>query len=164
MTPDGYTTGAKDTGYRDAAAIARDIRADLEAADLPREIAGHPVTISVITRTFSLGQSVDVTIRGLPDAVAQADRFHQDAESAEPGGTAEAAVAWSPPAWLTPAVAELKEAVRAIADAYNRTAVDRRHATYHLDVIVERDDERAWNAAQRTRRATRRAQQAAAAR
>lgn len=65
--------------YASAADIAKLIRADIKDAvrrgELPSEFAGHEVTYAVTVENYSMGRSIDISIRGIPEAARRAMRI-----------------------------------------------------------------------------------------
>lgn len=89
LVSDGrYTTvtGAKYSGYRPAAAIAKDVRADIKNAVAAGDIAVPPgATFSVTCQSYAGGQAVNVDIRGLgndaiyaPEPNERGDRVYSE--------------------------------------------------------------------------------------
>jgi len=127
------TTGSKHSSdYRPVRDIARDIRADVKVAkqsgDLPTDL-----DLSITTRTFAGGQSIDIVIRG-----------HED-EWQEEGPTA--SDPW-PRVRLTDAARDLVRKVEVIANAYNKTTrdphTDYYDTCYYASVEVEQTSQRVW--------------------
>lgn len=64
--------------WASAADIAKLIRADIKAAvkagDLPAVFAGHKVAYAVTVENYSMGRSIDITVRGVPEAARTTER------------------------------------------------------------------------------------------
>jgi hypothetical protein len=64
--------------YPSAAAIAKLIRADIKkgvaTGDLPATFAGYEVTYAVTVDNYSGGRSIDIEVRGVPEAVRTEDK------------------------------------------------------------------------------------------
>lgn len=143
-----YTTavGAKYTGWRDVAAVAKDVRADLRAA----QAAGYlpaDLKFAVVTDKYSGGQSMRVRIQGMSDD----DIYENDPTS------------WSSGRRYAQPALEIKERVEAIAGAYDRSTTDIQtdyfNVTYWSHVDLEDEQGAAWReqqaAARKAARATR---------
>lgn len=92
--------GSKYTGYRDAALIAKDIRADIKAAKSAGEIPAD-VKVSVRCEKYSGGQSVRVTLSGWePERVRDGEGY------------------------LTWEADMVRRRIEAMREAYNRDASD----------------------------------------
>ncbi|MCU6479044.1 hypothetical protein [Arthrobacter sp. A2-55] len=138
-------TGGKYTGFRDAAAIAKDVRADLKEAVAANYLPAG-LGYSVTSERFAGGQAVRVSIRGVPDS----DRLDPEAPDR-----------WGSPG-MRPEAKELIERVTAITNAYNNQDVDSMsdycNVTYYDHVDIESESTREWRereAAQRKARAAR---------
>ncbi|MCC3299799.1 hypothetical protein [Arthrobacter caoxuetaonis] len=133
-------TGEKYTGYRDAAYVAKDIRADLKAATagnyLPKDL-----TYSVRIDKFSGGQSIDVTVQGLADA----DRLDPDSYDLVYRRYDE-----------RPEAKELRKRVEEITNAYNRSDTDAQsdyfNVSYYSHVRLEDDRSREYREAEAEKR------------
>lgn len=115
--------GSKHTGWRPVADVAKDVRADLKeavgAGYLPPE-----ATFSVVTHTFTGGQSLRVEVRGLDDQTLFApDSMVTSAQT------------------YTERTALMRARVQAIATAYDRDRSDSQmdffHNTYFCSTQVE---------------------------
>ncbi|MGK3708557.1 hypothetical protein [Arthrobacter sp. IK3] len=121
------TTGEKHDPYRDITAVAADIRTELKEAAAGNYLPAG-LTYSVRTSRFSGGQSVDITVRGVPDE----DRLDPDKydETYKIYG------------WRDEAE-ELRKRVEEIANAYNRvdtdTQADYFNYSYYAHVTLEDD-------------------------
>lgn len=133
--------GSKYTGFRDAAAIAKDVRADIKAAvdagHLPASVGGHDVAYSVRCRKYAGGQAIDVTITGM------ADRDIYDAERGPWGERRK-----------SQAAKDLVGKVERIAKAYNRSRsegmVDYFDETYWCNVTIEDESAMEWRIQEKT--------------
>lgn len=124
------TTGAKFTGWRDVASIAKDVRADLKAARkagyLPEELR-----ISVRSDKFAGGQAIQLQVRGLDDRDIYQPKSHLDLAYERR---------------YTEYATQVRDRVTAIANAYGKSDVssetDYSNVAYycHVDLI---DEERA---------------------
>ena len=92
--------GSKYTGYRDAALIAKDIRADIKAAKAAGEIPAD-VKVSVRCEKYSGGQSVRVTLSGWA-----------------------AGDIWDEERRVMPRAEQVRRKIDAMREAYNRDASD----------------------------------------
>lgn len=134
VTSDGqYTTvrGSKYTGWRDAAAIAKDVRSDIKSAvasgDLPASIGGHDIAYSVTCKKYSGGQSISVAVQGMADADIYGERdqhgYRRHSEKTQ----------------------ALVRKLKGIAGAYDKSTTDIQtdyfNVTYYCHVDIE--DERA---------------------
>lgn len=133
-------TGEKYNGYRDAAHIAKDIRADLKSA-----IAGNylpkDLNYSVRIDKFAGGQSIDVTIQGLPDE-DRLDREKYDETYRRYDERDEAK--------------ELRRRVEEITNAYNRSDIDSQsdyfNVSYYSHVRIEDDRSREFRESEAEKR------------
>ena len=110
------TTGSKYTGYRDATEICKDIRTELKAATEANYLPAG-LKYSVTNDKYSGGQAVNVSVQGVTDE----DRIMGSTDLNRHGEIAD-----------LPEVDELKKRVAAIADAYNRTAIDGQSDYYNV--------------------------------
>lgn len=135
-----YTTvtGSKYTGYRPAAEVAKDVRADLKGAQKAGYLPGD-LTFSVTTSSYSGGQSLCVSLRGMADE----DIYGSDPASWQSGRTYSAATR------------EVRTRVEAIAGAYGRDTTDIQtdyfHVTYWCQVDVEDEERATWREQERVR-------------
>ena len=133
------STGSKYTGYRDATAICKDIRADLKAATEANYLPAG-LKYSVTNDKYSGGQSIRVSIQGVTDA--------ERVDLSEPGrhgGYAQLKEA-----------TELQARVEAITNAYNQTNIDSQsdyfHAAYWGHADIESDSYRQFREAETAKR------------
>lgn len=128
-----YTTavGAKYTGWRDVASVAKDVRTDLKAA----QAAGYlpaDLKFAVVTDKYAGGQSMRVRVQGLTDA----DIYENDPTS------------WSSGRRYAQPALEIRDRVEAIAGAYDRSTTDIQtdyfNVTYYAFVDLEDEKAAAW--------------------
>ena len=128
-------TGAKYTGHRDRASIAKDIRADLKFAQekgfLPSSMAGRPITYAVT----SGGGSINIRINGMSDE----DHYEQGHRRPPHGDRIESGTA-----------RDVYARVDNLAHAYNRSRTEAQSdyfdETYYAFVRIPNERDQAWEA------------------
>lgn len=135
------TTGEKfDPDMYDAAEIAKHIRADVKSAyDAGLLPAG--TTVAVTTDKYSMGQSINMVLRGVPD-----NKVRSFMRLPEAGEVNE---------W-TPYSKALDKVMERLVDAYNKQDVDSMtdysHVRYYGFSRIETEHEAAWRTEQTARR------------
>lgn len=134
----GYTTvvGAKYAGHQSAADVAKQVRADLKAAQAAMALPDG-VTYAVRSDSFAGGQAIRITAMGLPDsALSEPDTGgmsmpHRTAESAE-----------------------LDQTLMAIGQAYDRaqSGTDLHNPTYFCSTTLESEHSREYREFEKAQR------------
>jgi hypothetical protein len=121
------TTGSKYTGYRNATDICKDIRTDLKEATEANYLPAG-LKYSVTNDKYSGGQSINVTIQGVPDEdltdPTELDVHGEYARRKE--------------------AKELEERVEAITNAYNRTDIDSQSDYFNVAYWGRAEIESRW--------------------
>lgn len=133
-----YSTvvGAKYVGFQSAADVAKQVRADLKAAQASRALPDG-VTYAVRSESFAGGQAIRITAMGLPDsALTQPDTGGMS----RPRRTAESA--------------ELDRTLQAIGRAYDRSqsGTDLHNPTYFCTTTLESEHSREYREFEKAQR------------
>lgn len=140
-----------------AADIAKLIRRDLKAAIAAGELPGKPVAYGVTIDNYSMGRSINVTIRDYEgetrctECAGQRGRGSYDAANDNP---CPHCFTWD--RWLEPSAQALLDAVEQIREAYNYDGSDSMTDYYDVNYYGSTSFEGSWERGQRlSRRASR---------